>query len=90
MKPFKARAMEEAEKYSQEKDGYFQYATKWSEVNHIFIDGAAFGFKLAVEYLRSEEAENKPRKAGTQFEFEKTWDNGDGWADWLLEKAGME
>lgn len=54
----------------------------------LYVEAAQYGYALAIQRLRSEEAQNKPRKAGTQFEFEKTWDTGEGWADWLEQQEG--
>ena len=77
--------------------------TKIGGVAHDFVRGAEWEAKhgdiaqktieRVLGLLRSEEAEHKPRIAGSQFEFEKAWDNGQGWADWLearlkLKEAG--
>jgi hypothetical protein len=48
-----------------------------------YEDGAREERARILGMLRSEEAENRPRKAGTQFEIEKMWDTGKGWADYL-------
>jgi hypothetical protein len=48
--------------------------------------GAEFGYRLAIEMLRSEEAEEKPKPFNWNFVIEKTFDTGQGWATWLEEK----
>jgi hypothetical protein len=48
-----------------------------------YVIGAREERARIIWMLRSEEAENRTRKAGTQFEIEKMWDTGKGWAEWL-------
>jgi len=46
-----------------------------------FADGAEWGYRQAVEELRSTDAPT---------EMHRPYPYNHGWADWLLEKAGME
>lgn len=48
-----------------------------------FKDGAHFGFSLAVEMLRSDEAETGIPKKPYQFDNEKVAGSAKQWADWL-------
>ena len=62
-------------------------ANEWSSRDQYAVmankEGAHFGFKLAIEMLRSEEAENQNEIGLGSME-------PDDWADWLAKKAEIQ
>lgn len=79
----KERAREEAKKHFDYLEEHEHHSAYCNGVSDGFIEGAEWGYRQAVEQLRSKEYKNWLWDISESEEDETV-------ADWLLEKAGLK